>query len=251
MKKIIFILCAVSLLLAACTAGTPLAATTIPTEPTVPSTSAIPTTEVFRETAPTPTPPTEETIAPTTPEPPGDDSFVKVSDYIPDAVIDLRYASASNFTGKRIYEFDSLYLRYGTVKKLITVQEHLRGDGYRLKFWDGFRPPAAQFRLWEICPDATYVSNPNTGFSSHSRGNTVDITLVTTDGNEIPMPTGFDDFSSLADRDYSDCDETAAANAQYLETIMSLYGFRGYYGEWWHYTDTDTYPVEEVFLPRD
>ena len=106
---------------------------------------------------------------------------------------------------------------------MILVQEELKQSGLYLKIWDGFRPPSAQFKLWDVCPDPTYVSNPNNGFSSHSRGNTVDITLVDADGTELVMPTGFDDFSKLADRDYSDCNEEAANNAMLLEKIKKKY----------------------------
>ena len=138
---------------------------------------------------------------------------------------------------------------FKTVKKLILVQEELKQSGLYLKIWDGFRPPSAQFKLWDVCPDPTYVSNPNNGFSSHSRGNTVDITLVDADGTELVMPTGFDDFSKLADRDYSDCNEEAANNAMLLEQIMKKYGFRPYSGEWWHFSDSQSYPVDEDFEP--
>ena len=68
-------------------------------------------------------------------------------------------------------------------------------------------------------------------------------------GAQLDMPTGFDDFSELADRDYSDCSETAAANAQLLEEVMEKYGFKPYSAEWWHFADTDDYPVEETFNP--
>lgn len=178
-----------------------------------------------------------------------DDEFVRVKTYIPDIVIDLKYASTDNFTGLKIYDFSDAYLRYGTVKKLAEVQKDLRTSGLGLKIWDAFRPVSAQFRLWEICPDATYVANPSTGFSSHSRGNAVDITLVLTDGDEIQMPTGFDDFSLLADRDYSDCNTVAANNARILENAMLRHGFCGYSGEWWHYSDTVSYEVDQGFSP--
>lgn len=192
---------------------------------------------------------TVETIPTLPPLPESDDIFVRVADYIPDCVIDLKYAGTDNFTGAVIYDSDEAWLRYGTVKKLMQVQLELKEMGYGVKLWDGFRPPSAQFKLWEICPDPTYVSNPNNGFSNHSRGNTVDITLVDESGNEIEMPTGFDDFSALADRNYSDCTEVAASNAQMLEEIMTKHGFKGYHGEWWHYTDMDTYEVEHDFVP--
>lgn len=182
---------------------------------------------------------------------PGDDDFVKVVWYIPDIMIDLRYSTEDNFTSQQIYDFSDVWLRYGTVKKLMLVQEELKQNGYGLKIWDGFRPPFAQFKLWDICPDPTYVSNPNNGFSSHSRGNTVDITLVYTDGTELTMPTGFDDFSKLADRDYSDCSKEAADNAMFLEQLMIKHGFKPYSGEWWHFTDTQSYPVDEAFEPTE
>ena len=112
-----------------------------------------------------------------------------------------------------------------------------------------FRPTEAQFRLWEVCPDPVYVANPETGYSSHSRGNTVDVTLTDLDGNAVEMPSGFDDFSPLADRDYSDVPASAAANAQLLEDVLTACGFQPYTGEWWHFSDLDNYPVEESWSP--
>jgi len=180
---------------------------------------------------------------------PQDMVFVAVTDYIPEIQTDLKYAGTDNFTGQVIYEFSTVYLRYGTVRKLSAVQEDLEEMGLGLKIWDGFRPAAAQHKLWEICPDSRYVANPNTGFSSHSRGNTVDVTLVDSEGREVVMPTPFDDFSKKADRDYSDCSREAADNALILEALMEKHGFSPYQAEWWHFTDTDIYPVEEQFQP--
>ena len=57
------------------------------------------------------------------------------------------------------------------------------------------------------------------------------------------MPTGFDDFSTLADRDYSDVPADATENVSILENMMKDYGFNCYSGEWWHYSDSNTYPV--------
>lgn len=182
---------------------------------------------------------------------PDDEDFVKLQRYLPDAVTDLRYATQNNFTDQKIYDFSDVYLRYGTVKKLMAVQDALKQKGLYLKVWDGFRPPAAQFKLWDICPDPTYVSDPNKGFSSHSRGNTVDITLVYADGTEMVMPTGFDDFSKLADRDYSDCTPESASNARFLEQLMIEHGFKPYFGEWWHFSDKQSYSVEKSFEPTE
>ena len=217
--------------------------------------AVISTTEPFVEFMDTQPPITEPIQAETSlpqiiPQPePDDDDFVLVTDYIPDIVIDLQYATNCNFTNQQIYGFTDVWLRYGTTKKLMQVQDELKQYGYGLKIWDGFRPLSAQFQLWEICPDPTYVSDPAKGSNSHSRGNTVDITLVYADGSELVMPTGFDDFSSLADRDYSDCSQEAADNALFLESLMIQYEFKPYFGEWWHFTDSQIYPVDEAFEP--
>lgn len=185
------------------------------------------------------------------PEPePAPEDFVPVAEHIPGVRVELKYAAEDNFTGQAIYGFTEAYLRYGTVRKLAAAQEALAAQGYSLLIWDAFRPTEAQFRLWEVCPDPVYVANPEKGYSSHSRGNTVDVTLVLPDGSPVEMPTGFDDFSSLADRDYSDVPEDAAAHALLLEDVMSECGFKPYSGEWWHFSDTDSYPVEEDFVPE-
>ena len=180
---------------------------------------------------------------------PRDEDFVRIRDYIPDVQVELKYAAADNFTGQTVYDFEDVFLRYGTVMKLKAVAEELAGQGMGIKIWDGFRPVSAQFRLWEICPDDTYVANPNKGYSNHSRGFAVDLTLVDSQGAEVEMPTEFDDFSGKADRDYSDCTETARNNAQLLESIMEKHGFQGYWGEWWHFNDTYKYDVETCFDP--
>lgn len=178
-----------------------------------------------------------------------DDDFVNVLDYIPDLVVDLKYATPDNFTGQTIYKSTEVYLRFGTVLKLMKVQEELRSQGMLLKLWDGFRSVNAHKKLWEVFPDVNYVADPATGGSKHSRGNAVDVTLVYGNGQELTMPTGFDDFTVLADRDYSDCSELAGKNATLLQEIMEANGFVGYENEWWHFSDVTDYPVEKVLDP--
>lgn len=172
---------------------------------------------------------------------PADTDFVRIMDYIPDIVVDLKYATADNFTGTVIYDFKDAYLRYGTVKKLAVAQEKFKAMGYYIKIWDAYRPFAAQEKLWQVCPNPRYVANPANGMKAHNLGGTIDMTLVTFDGNEVEMPTAFDDFSLRADRDYSDVSETAAENARMMESVMTECGFRGYAGEWWDYSDTTAY----------
>ncbi len=180
-----------------------------------------------------------------------DSDIVRVKDYIPDLQVELRYATPDNFTKKTIYEFTDLYLRYGTVVKLMSVQQELRKQGLLLKVWDGFRPVSAQYDLWTAYPNPVYVANPVNGYSDHSRGSTLDVTLVDALGYELEMPSRFDDFTAKADRDYSDCTENAANNAKLLQTVMEKYGFAGYDQEWWHYSDTVEYDVEGVFDPGE
>lgn len=221
------------------TAPAPQVTQTLPPETTIP---------VVETTVPETTVPQTE---PTLPEPPeSEDAFVRVLDYIPSASQELMYATEKNFTGQVIYDFQDAYLRYGTVKKLQLVSADLEELGLYIKIWDGFRPVSAQFKLWEVCPDPTYVANPTTGYSSHSRGNTIDLTLVDAQGRELVMPTAFDDFSTKANRDYSDCTDEETNNAQLLEILMEKHGFTGYFGEWWHFSDTTGYPVEQIFEPR-
>lgn len=189
----------------------------------------------------------QPTVAPTpspTPAPiPSDDELVRVKDYIPDIVTDLKYATTDNFTGVVIYDDSTAYLRYGTVKKLAAAQRELAKSGYSLLIWDAYRPVSAQYCLWEVCPNPVYVADPTKGFSKHSRGNTVDISLVKANGDAVEMPSGFDDFTSRADRDYSDVSQAAGDNARYLEEVMTDAGFVGYSGEWWHYSDSTEYPI--------
>ena len=179
-----------------------------------------------------------------------DEVFVRVLDYLPEAEQYLMYATKENFTGKRIYDFQETYLRYGTVKKLAAVISDLKAKGLGILIWDGFRPVSAQQALWDICPDTNYVSHPVTGNRSHCRGSAVDLTLIDLNtGKQLVMPSDFDDFSAKADRNYSDVSAEAAANAVLLEQIMQKHGFKGYSKEWWHYADTKEYDVDETFDP--
>lgn len=243
MKKVIMLLL-LCLFLTGC-------APAAPAEPTDIATAPAPTVTEPEPTA-LPTEPTQApTEAPTHPPEPADDALVRVVDYIPGIRQSLAYATEDNFTKQQIYDFADAYLRYGTVKKLKSVCEELAQQGLGLLIWDGFRPVAAQEKLWEICPDPAYVSHPVTGTRSHCRGSAVDLTLVNLQtGEKLKMPTGFDDFSALADRNYADCSEEAARNAQLLEDVMVKHGFKPYSAEWWHYSDTEQYPVDETFRPE-
>ena len=243
MRKCIWILL-LCLLLAGCGRAEP--AQPVGTEPPVMAETMAATEPVTEE----PTQPVTEPATEPPTEPPADEDLVRVQDFIPTARVLLIYATEENFTEQKIYDFYEAYLRYGTVKKLAAVCEELETLGLGILIWDGFRPVSAQAALWEAYPDPLYVSHPVTGTRTHCRGNAVDLTLYDLQtGERLLMPTDFDVFSALADRDYRDCDPEAAANARILETVMKKYGLNPFWAEWWHFTDTDSYPVDEEFEP--
>ena len=166
-----------------------------------------------------------------------DDSFV----------VDLKYATEDNFTGKQIYPESRAILREETAHKLIKAQEEFKNLGYGLKIWDAYRPFSAQQVLWDAVDDKTWVADPTRG-SNHNRGSAVDVTLVDSEGNELPMPSEFDDFSERAHQTYAGCTEEEARNRDLLRKTMSQCGFVGYVNEWWHFNDTDakSYPVLDI-----
>lgn len=165
--------------------------------------------------------------------------FVEIQEFIPSVTLDIKYATTANFTHTKLYDNSEALLRKGTAEKLKKVAEEVAKKGFRLKIWDAYRIPKAQFKLWSLVPDSRYVANPNKGYSNHSRGSAVDLTLVDWLGNEIEMPTDFDNFTAAAARINEN------ANAKYLENIMVKYGFKPLATEWWHFDDTDIYEPTE------
>ena len=167
--------------------------------------------------------------------------FVDVQQIIPSVVLDIKYATADNFTHTKLYERPQALLRQGTADKLKEVADEVEKKGYRLKIWDAYRCPEAQFEMWNHVPDARYVANPYKGYSNHSRGSAIDLTLVDMEGKELAMPTGFDSFTPDAAR------ANQNENARYLENVMVKHGFKPLATEWWHFDDKDTYqPADSV-----
>lgn len=149
-------------------------------------------------------------------------------------VLDIRYATENNFTGKKIYDEARFFLRKEAALKILEVQKELQRFGLSLKVFDGYRPLSVQKKFWEIMPDERYVADPKKG-SRHNRGMAVDLTLVDKEGKEIPMPTPYDDFTEKASRDYFDLPSQILINRKFLEDIMVKYGFSGFPTEWWHF----------------
>jgi len=174
-------------------------------------------------------------------------NLVRVKDIDASVVVDLKYATADNFTETRVYPSNALaLLRLETALKLKRANERFEKDGYRIKVWDAYRPKSVQEIFWALVPNPRYVADPAKG-SVHNRGASVDITLVDSDGNEVLMPTGYDDFSEKASRNYAGSDSSARENMKYMEKIMTESGFTGLPSEWWHFDDkSGSYPLLDV-----
>lgn len=153
-------------------------------------------------------------------------------------VVDLKYASNENMFERPVYPENIAYLRKSTAEKLLNAQKKLQEQGFGLMIWDAYRPLSVQKLMWEINSDPKYVANPKTG-SIHNRGGAVDVTLVDKNGKELPVPTGFDDFSVKAQADYSKLPEETIKNREILKKAMTSSGFSQYAKEWWHFTDTE------------
>lgn len=173
--------------------------------------------------------------------------FVDVADISPGIVVDLAYARENNFFGRRFYAENRCRLRRATAMKLHKVQLELEKSGFRLKILDGYRPPSVQRELWKVKPDPRYVAHPDKG-SRHNRGAAVDVTLVKADGSDVPMPTGFDDFSEKAASHYTELPPEVLRNRKLLQDAMTRHGFTTLASEWWHFDDSDwkAFPVEEI-----
>lgn len=167
------------------------------------------------------------------------DDFVDVARMEPGIRVDLRYATAQNFTGQVVYPPSArCYLRARVAQRLQAVQRDLATQGLGLKVFDCYRPLSVQRRFFALVPDERYVANPAKG-SRHNKGAAVDLTLVDAAGVELAMPTPFDDFSERAHRDYTALPQAAIENRGRLEAAMVRHGFVPLPTEWWHFDDRD------------
>jgi len=171
--------------------------------------------------------------------------FVDVAKLVPDAVLDLRYATEHNFTGKQLYPVAHCKLRRAVADKLVAAAKALRAQDRRLLIWDCYRPTSIQKALWKLVPDERYVANPAKG-SNHGRGAAIDVGLVDKDGRAVVLPTEFDDFTAAAHRDHALQGERGA-EARRLAKAMEDAGFVGMPTEWWHYDapKASTYPLAD------
>lgn len=163
------------------------------------------------------------------------DGLVPLLALEPRPLLELRYASPYNFLGATLYPQLDPQLRCPVALALQLVQRDLAREGLGLKVWDAYRPLAVQQRMWDAIRDPRYVSDPAVNAGRHTRGTAVDVTLVDRRGNELPMPTDFDDFSEAAHVDAPGITPERARNARRLRMAMERRGFRAFPTEWWHF----------------
>jgi D-alanyl-D-alanine dipeptidase len=161
--------------------------------------------------------------------------MVNLEQAIPGIGMDIRYATANNFTKSVIYTAPKAFARKPVAEALNRVQDSLAHYRLGMKIYDAYRPYAASLRFYEVYPDTNFVANPRYG-SRHNRGCAIDLTLIElSSGKEIPMPTEFDDFSAKAHPDYAELPDTVLANRKFLFDMMAHFGFTHYPSEWWHF----------------
>jgi D-alanyl-D-alanine dipeptidase len=154
---------------------------------------------------------------------------------IPDAILDLRYATARNPAGRPLYAAARCLLLAPVADRLGRAAADLRASGHRLVLWDCYRPLAAQRELWRLRPDPRWVADPARG-SRHSRGAAVDVALADSSGHLLELPTDHDAFVPAARPDaVRGVSPAAAAHRSLLRQAMERAGFRQNRGEWWHY----------------
>lgn len=183
--------------------------------------------------------------------------FVDVRSVVPDAVVDLRYATANNFVGAPMYPPDARCLvDQSMAPGLAAAAGALRPDV--LVFWDCYRPHDVQVRMWEAVPNPDWVARPGPYARSHEAGRSVDSTFASRQqqcppGRQISalcladMGTDFDDFTSRANAFATQgVSAEQQANRARLRSAMSTGGLTVYKGEWWHFDGAGAYAQRPI-----
>jgi len=159
----------------------------------------------------------------------------------PTIVVDLRYATANNFTGAPLpgYQANRAYARREAAAALARVQRDLRSQGLGLKVFDAYRPVRATLAMVDWTERVHRPDLLQDGYiarrSRHNLGLAIDLTLLDlATGSELDMGTPFDTFSAAAHT--ANASGMAAVNRQKLKAAMEGEGFLNYDQEWWHYT---------------
>ncbi|MBQ6634617.1 MAG: M15 family metallopeptidase [Ruminococcus sp.] len=193
--------------------------------------------------------------------------FVAVTDFVPSAIQEIRYFSTYNFIGDRIdgYEQPVALITKEAARALKSAANEFMVLGYRIKIFDTYRPASAvkHFVLWGLedqdvrmkpyfYPDLNKQDLFELGYiatrSGHSRGSTVDLTLLDMKtGKELDMGSPFDLFSELSHPDNRDITDRQYRNRMLLQSVMMRSGFEPIDCEWWHFTLKDE-PYPDTFF---
>jgi D-alanyl-D-alanine dipeptidase len=161
--------------------------------------------------------------------------LVEIKKYIPEIVLDLRYATTNNFMHRKMYRQAKAFARLPVVMALKDVEADLKTRGLGLKIYDAYRPYSVTVKFYKETPDTNFVADPRKG-SKHNRGCAIDLSLIDLKtGKELDMPTGFDSFSRKAGANYPDLPKPKIANRELLKHVMQAHGFKVIATEWWHY----------------
>ncbi len=178
--------------------------------------------------------------------------MVNILNCLPAIILDLRYATSKNFMKQKLYPpIHTTYLRCAAANALKKVAEELKKENLTLKIFDAYRPYSITEKMWEAVQDDRYAADPSKG-SGHNRGIAVDLTLVNSDTKkELPMGTGFDNFSDTAHSDFKQLPSSVLHNRNILKSIMEKYGFISLDTEWWHFSLSDPSKFELLNLSFD
>lgn len=164
--------------------------------------------------------------------------------------LDIRYATSNNFLGRPVYKEARAFLQRPAAEALARANRKLREKGYGLLVFDGYRPWSVTKLFWDSTPQdkKQFVANPGQG-SRHNRGCAVDLTLYDLrSGEEVEMPSGYDEFSDRAYPNYSGGTQEQRRMREMLREAMESEGFTVYEFEWWHYDfkDWKKYPILDI-----
>jgi D-alanyl-D-alanine dipeptidase len=168
-------------------------------------------------------------------EPSIDPALRDAGSLIPTLHLDMRYAQSRNLAGRPLYHSARCLLRPEVIAALRDAQEALAKVGLSLLVWDCYRPARVQKELWQHAPVPGLVASPKRG-SNHTRGAAVDVSLCTSSGEPLPMPTDFDDLGPKAELAATQgISPEARRNRDRLVAVMRGAGFHTIRREWWHF----------------
>ena len=179
-----------------------------------------------------------------------DNKMVDLKHFIPGIQLDLKYATLENFMHEKLYPpIKTTFLRKPAAEKLKDIVNELKKQNLTVKIFDAYRPYSVTEKMWEKVPDDRYAADPAKG-SGHNRGAAVDLTLVNLNtGKELPMGTGFDNFSDTAHPDFKNLPEEILQNRNLLKTVMEKHGFKQLSTEWWHFYLPNSSSYELLNIP--